>query len=265
MTDTLTYDPTPADAPELSKDEQESLDVAEKLGEEEAKSYAGKFENAEELEKAYLELQKKLGGDEKEDKAEAEQEEVLPEESEESPEELSPAAELITTASDEYYKNDGKLSDETMAKFTEMSSQDLVNAYMEMQKNAPQQDQSEPKDLSEAEVNTIQNSVGGQQTYNDILQWAVNNLDKKLVEGFDEVVASGNPQAIQIAVTGMKAQYDEANGYEGRMLTGKAAKPSDGFRSQAEVVAAMQDPRYANDPAYRQDVYDKLERSNVAF
>ena len=54
-------------------------------------------------------------------------------------------------------------------------------------------------------------------------------------------------------------------GYEGRMLTGKAARAVDGFRSQAEVVRAMSDPRYDSDPAYRQDVYDKLERSNVQF
>ena len=50
------------------------------------------------------------------------------------------------------------------------------------------------------------------------------------------------------------------------MLTGKAAQNSrDGFRRQAEVVQAMSDPRYDRDPAYRQDLYDKLERSNVAF
>ena len=50
------------------------------------------------------------------------------------------------------------------------------------------------------------------------------------------------------------------------MLTGKAAKSSgDVYRSQQEVVRAMADPKYDNDPAYRQDVYDKLERSNVQF
>ena len=64
----------------------------------------------------------------------------------------------------------------------------------------------------------------------------------------------------------MKAEYDNVEGYEGRMLQGKAAKNSrDAFRSQAEVVAAMSDPRYDKDPAYRQDLYDKLERSNVNF
>ena len=49
------------------------------------------------------------------------------------------------------------------------------------------------------------------------------------------------------------------------MLTGKGARTTEAFRSQAELVAAMSDPRYEKDPAYRQDLYDKLERSDVAF
>ena len=104
MTEKLTYDPTPADAPELSEEEQNSLEVAEKLGEEEAKQYAGKFENADELEKAYLELQKKLGSDDEEksdDEPEAEAEKS--EEVEESP-----ATTLINDASKEWTDNDGK-------------------------------------------------------------------------------------------------------------------------------------------------------------
>jgi len=64
----------------------------------------------------------------------------------------------------------------------------------------------------------------------------------------------------------LKSQYDNANGYEGRMLSGKAPKTSgDVFRSQAEVVRAMSDSRYENDPAYRQDLIEKLDRSNIAF
>ncbi len=104
MTEKLTYDPTPADAPELSEEEQNSLEVAEKLGEEEAKSYAGKFENAEDLEKAYLELQKKLGSESDED-TEAAAEADTPEEEVED----SPATSLINDASKEWTDNDGKL------------------------------------------------------------------------------------------------------------------------------------------------------------
>ena len=64
----------------------------------------------------------------------------------------------------------------------------------------------------------------------------------------------------------MNAQYKEANGYEGRMLQGKPARTSgDVFRSQAQLVKAMSDPRYDNDPAYRADVIAKLDRSDLEF
>ena len=47
------------------------------------------------------------------------------------------------------------------------------------------------------------------------------------------------------------------------MLTGKGpVQQKDAFRSQAELVSAMSDPRYDEDPAYRQDIIAKLERSN---
>ena len=50
------------------------------------------------------------------------------------------------------------------------------------------------------------------------------------------------------------------------MLQGKPARTGgDTFRSQAEVVAAMSDPRYDNDGAYRQDVMEKLDRSDLNF
>ena len=47
---------------------------------------------------------------------------------------------------------------------------------------------------------------------------------------------------------------------------GKAPKTTgDTFKSQAQVVKAMSDPQYDKDPAYRQAIYDKLERSNLEF
>ncbi len=67
-------------------------------------------------------------------------------------------------------------------------------------------------------------------------------------------------------MSGLKAEYDNANGVEGRMVTGKTAPDrGDVFRSQAELVRAMNDARYDNDPAYRQDVIEKLDRSDLDF
>jgi hypothetical protein len=64
----------------------------------------------------------------------------------------------------------------------------------------------------------------------------------------------------------LKSEYNNANGVEGKMVTGKAApNKGDVFRSQAELVRAMNDPRYDNDPAYRQDVIEKLDRSDLEF
>ena len=95
------------------------------------------------------------------------------------------------------------------------------------------------------------NAAGGEANYNSIIEWAASNLDNRSIDAFDAVVDSGNPAAINIAFAGLQAQYNDANGYEGRMLQGKAPSSSgDVFRSQAELVAAMGDPRYDTDPAY---------------
>jgi hypothetical protein len=258
MTEKLTYDPTPADAPEFNEQEQAALEVADKLGQEENELLAGKYRNAEELENAYLELQKKLGSDD--DDAEVDTESDEPEE------EVSAGVSLITDASKEYFENDGKLSPDTMSKFSEMSAQDLVQAYMDVQKNNPiEPGAQDTSDLTDAEINSIYNSAGGEAEYGRLTSWASQNLAEDKMNAFNSVVNNGEALAIQMAVAGLRSEYENQEGYEGRMLTGKAAKTQDGFRSQAEVVQAMSDPRYDRDPAYRQDLYDKLERSNVAF
>lgn len=260
MTEKLTYDPTPADAPEFTEDEQDSLAVAEKLGQQESELYAGKYQSAEELEEAYINLQKKLGtsdDDEVEDT-------TLDED--EYPEEVVEGVDLIQTASEEYFENDGQLSAETMERFTEMSSSELVEAYMAIRERNPDVDggTSSP-DLTDAEMNQVYNSAGGEAEYAKLTSWAAQNLSETKLDAFNDMIDRGNATAIQIAVSGLRAEYEAQEGYEGRMLTGKAARTQDGFRSQAEVVQAMSDPRYDRDEAYRQDVYDKLERSNVQF
>ena len=262
MTEKLTYDPTPADAPEFTEEEQNSLEVAEKLGQEEAELYAGKFENAEELENAYLELQKKLGSKDEDDEVE---DTTLDED--EYPDEVSDGVNLITQASEEYYENEGAISEETMERFKEMSSSELVEAYMAIRDRNPDIDGGGySEDLSDAEMNQVYNSAGGEAEYNNLTSWAAQNLDESKMDAFNDIIDRGNATSIQIAVAGLRAEYEAQEGYEGRMLTGKAARSSgDIFRSQAEVVQAMNDPKYDRDPAYRQDVYDKLERSNLQF
>ena len=153
-----------------------------------------------------------------------------------------------------------------MDKFSEMSSKDLVEAYMKVQDSLPNDTQTQEADISTAQINQIKNSVGGEKTYDNIINWASQNLEPNAIEAFDSIVSTGSVEAIQLAISGIKNQYEQANGFEGTMYTGKAASSKDTFRSQAELVQAMSDPRYENDPAYRQDVVDKLDRSdNLQF
>ena len=150
MAETLTVN-TEEPTPELTAEEQDSLKVGEELVAEQEGLLAGKYKNEKELESAYLELQKKLGS--KED-AVQENKETTEEVKEEEPKaEETPAVALLTEATKEYYDNNNSLSKETIEKFSEMSSQDLVNAYLEMQKNAPPQE--EGPDVSEAQINAI--------------------------------------------------------------------------------------------------------------
>ena len=256
---TLTYDPTPADQPEFSPEEQEAIAIGEQAEADQQQMLAGKFKDAEALEQAYIELQKKLG-EPNEDEADESGQEMRDEE--DTPEEeVNPVQDLLSAASDEFYNNDGTLSEDTLAELGKLDSNDRIAAYIQMQG-----EQTQATDLSNEDVNAIYSIAGSEEAYNNLTSWAGENLPGEYIEAFDSLVDMGDSRMVQLAVAGLRAEYEKANGFEGQMLTGKAAQPQvDTFRSQAEVVAAMQDPRYDNDPAYRQDVFQKLERSNIQY
>jgi hypothetical protein len=252
MAETLTYDSTPADAPELNADEQDSLAVGEEMQTAQDDLLAGKYKNAQELESAYMELQKKLG-----ERSDEPEEIQVVDEKPETPESVS----FLNDASSEYAEN-GELSKETMSKLADMSSEELVQAYIESQANQ----ETAAVSLSDKQVNSIKERVGGEEQYNTIVNWAGQNLDQESIDGFDSLIETGNVKAIEMAVAGLKSMYEAQNGSEGRLITGKSPSTvGDTFKSQAEVVAAMSDPRYDRDPAYRNNIIEKLDRSDNFF
>ena len=259
--------PTETVTDNLTPEEQDSLAVGEKLEAEQETLLAGKYKSTEDLEKAYKELEAKLGQPTAD---EAEDSEIAEAEAEQKPDAktLSENANIITQASEEYYENGNKLSPETLQKFRGMSSEDLVNAYLEVTNTGewsatPTDVQS---DVTEQQINEVKNSAGGEQQYSDMVQWAGKNLDEKSIKAFDHIINTGSIDAIKFAVSGLRTQYLNAVGYDGTMLQGKAPQNNrDVFRSQAELVAAMSDKRYDNDPAYRQDIIEKLDRSDLDF
>jgi len=249
---TLTYDPTPADQPEFTQAEQEALAIGEAQAAEEQQLLAGKFRDAEELEKAYIELQSKLGSRNNEEEA-----------AEPEVEEPEVNANLLDVLWEEAQA--GELSDEVKRQLSQMNSVELASEYLKYRQQV-EANQPSTSDISEEEVTELRSIAGGDDSYQEMIAWAAENLSKEAIQRYDNVIASGNYDSIAFAVEALKSKYTEAMGVEGQLFKGKpAAANRDVFRSQAEVVEAMSDPRYERDPAYRNDVYEKLERSNLQY
>jgi len=257
MAETLTYENTPevTSVDNLNADEQDSLQVGEKMQQAQDDLLAGKYKNAEELEKGYLELQEKLGSQDSEEEYEEEDGD------EEYEEDLDILEELW-----EYETNDEEIHEEALAELQNMDPVDLANLHIEYRRSVEENGGAEAQDFSAEQVTQLKSIVGGEKNYDNMVQWAQGALSEQESQMFDMVMQRGDPIAAFFAVRSLAYAYNDAIGYDGQMIQGKAPSQSGNqFRSQQEVVAAMSDPRYDNDPAYRKDVQNKLERSNINF
>ena len=252
MANEITLNPYEQAEGEFSAEELDSLQVGEQLAEQEQQLLAGKYKSAEELERGYLELQKRLSG--KEEPEVESQEEVQQEEQPEDNDEVD----LYDTIMESY--RTGEWDPEVVNQVEGMNPVDVANMFLE--KGSSQQTPQVTSD----DITQIQESVGGTTEYQNMIQWAGQNLSEQEVAMYDAVMDRGDPLAMFFAAQALNARYQDSVGYDGEMLTGNAPRNAgDAFRSQAELVAAMSDPRYDKDPAYRADVADKLERSNIQF
>ena len=261
MAETLTYENNPevTSIDNLNADEQDSLKVGESMQEAQDNLLAGKYKNAQDLEQGYIELQKKLGeGEAEEPVAEAEEEEY---EGEEGEEDGSILDELW-----EYEINNEEFHEDAVAELQQMDPVDLANLHIEYRKQVEEEGVG-AKDFTEAEMTELKGVVGGDENYQNMLQWAGANLNQQEIDMFDAVMQRGDALGAFFAIRSLAYRYNDAAGYEGKMLTGNAPKTSGSqYRSQQEVIQAMSDPRYESDPAYRKDIMDKLKRSpNVNF
>ena len=262
MAETLTYENNPevTSIDNLNADEQDSLKVGETMQEAQDNLLAGKYKNAQELEQGYIELQKKLGeGEAEEPVAEAEEEEY---EGEEGEEDGSILDELW-----EYELNNEEFHEDAVAELQQMDPVDLANLHIEYRKQVEEEGGVGAKDFTETEMTELKGVVGGDENYKNMLEWAGANLNQQEIDMFDAVMQRGDALGAFFAIRSLAYRYNDAAGYEGKMLTGNAPKTSGTqFRSQQEVIQAMSDPRYESDPAYRKDIMDKLTRSpNVSF
>jgi len=245
---------------QMNQEDKERRRAENEVSNEDAALIAGKFKSQEDLVKAYEELQKKLGNTEPEEGEEPSEEQPEATEEEAPEEEVSEAYAAVSRASEAYLAK-GELTEESIEELSKLDSKDLIEAYM-IQYAANQEAAKTQGSSQLRQRKSILDSVGGQESYQQMVQWAADNLDPAEVESYNQVTNSGNVAAIKFAVEALSNRYKSAEGYEAPLVTGKrGTAKQEGFRSHAELSRAIADPRYNSDPAYRQDVEAKLARS----
>ena len=200
-----------------------------------------KFKSPEDLAKAYSELEKRFSTPSEKPKS-------IPQP------DASAQSGLNLDAYAKEYADTGALSDESIAKLTASGiPEPIIRNYLDG-----------IGALSERQSQQIYGLVGGETQYNSMLEWASENLDEGEIDAFNSIMEQGNTPTMQMAVRGLQARYTQTVGQPSKLIQGDTTGPSGGaFRSIAEVTAAMQDPRYSKDPAYRREVENRLKTSNI--
>ena len=269
---TIKQDPTPA----FSTEDQAQLSPDDKveLQGEEPRLLAGKYKSPEDLEKAYKELESKLGQS-KPEAPEADEVEATDDEVEQVEAEAGDAKEIygeyigsrLEEAGIDFgdmntrWQQTGELSE---ADYGELEgagfTRQMVDAYLAGLQYTATQD----NELAAQQISGIKSQYGGEEGYAAMTQWAAENLSETEIGAFNKLVNTKDPDQARLAVAGLYSQYTNAVGREPKLLGGRAPKASgEKFESTAQVVEAMSDPKYQSDPAFRRKVQEKLARSNV--
>ena len=277
MADTITYDPSndPQAIAEAEARDGENLAVGEDMQKQQSELLAGKYKDAEELERAYIELQKKMGEGESPE-PQSEPESVSDTYNEDGSVNYTTAKERYGDELGDIFEasdiDPWKMNETFMEKGTldEVQFKDLedagiprhaVESYLSGLYNNTWGGQAE--NLTERDVAEMMDLAGGKANYNAMTEWAAANLDQEDIKAFDEVTNTGNKAAVRFAVKALMGQYEDAQGRTPTLVTGKNARAGETYRSMAEVVRDMESPKYEKDEAYRYDVQRKLERSNL--
>ena len=210
-----------------------------------------KFKNPEDLATAYAALESKLGG--QKPTAEPAKPGEAPKPSEAKLEIPAPAKGSTLEPFFKEFTEKGSLSEESLAKLEKQGlPRDVVQTYIEGYQAKAQSDAAK-----------LLEPVGGAQAWAEVTSWASQSLSEQEQADFNKVVTSGNMEAIRLAVSGLKARYDLSNGVQGQRLGGGNGGGGGmvPFKSYAQLVEAQKDPRYQKDPAYRQEVLERLAAS----
>ena len=220
---------------------QEVETVQEELQQEERPEWLDpKFNSPEDLAKAYKELQQKQSANQTESK--------------ETSSEDNPSVNTVIQEATANYAETGEVSSEMYQALEKAGiPSEFVSAYVAGQEA-----------IATSQTMEVHEAIGGEQNYDAMTEWASENLSESDIEAYDDVVTNGTLEQAKMAAQGMYARFT-ANGGKAPTLaqgttSGDSSQP---FTSAYQVTQAMSDPRYKNDPAYRQSVERRIQVSNV--
>jgi len=216
-----------------------------------------KFNSVEDLAKSYAELEKKLGGQSQETKEEVD---PVAKATPKSDNNLEIAEKAVTDAGLDMsslqaeYAEKGELDTKSYEALEKAGiSKEYVDSYIAGQEA-----------IAKTQADEIKSTVGGDETYQEMVDWASKNMTEGEKTAYNKAVNSGDMDTVKLAVNALKGQFERANGVEPKLVEGKAQPSQEqGFLSWAQVTEAMSDPRYAKDMAYQNDVKNKLANSNL--
>jgi hypothetical protein len=228
--------PAPAPTPEAASEGQRPAWLPEK------------FADAEQLAKAYSELEKRLGS--KEPPAPA-PDAANPPRTEPTPEEALAVqrAGLDGNALAEEFLSSGTVSEESYKRAEAIGlTKEFVDNYVAGQAALVQRQEAE-----------LYSEVGGRDEFQRVAAWAKGNLSPREIQALDNATQNQDLALAKIALRGLYARYQAAVGQDPTLVSGDAGSAEAGFQSTAQVLQAMKDPRYDTDPAYRAQVEKRLQ------
>ena len=248
---------------------QQDLETLAKNETDENGLILGKFKSVEDLAASYKELEGKLGQVTEEDQPQTEEETETTDSTEFNAEEfygdgLASVLEEVGIDAQEIstrFQETGEINDDDYAKLGEAGfSKQVIDTYLDGLRGGA----AASEDIATSQIQGIKDSVGGDDNYSKMVAWALESLPADEVQAFNNLTETANAPAIKFAVQGLYSQYQNAMGVEPSLVSGRASSggPTP-FRSTAEVVTAMSDPRYGKDVSYTEDVQRRLGGSDV--
>lgn len=211
-----------------------------------------KFQSPEDMAKAYGELEKQFSSSRQPQQSQPQEQQ---QEQPSSAQEYVESKGLNFEAMSQEFSENGQLSDETYTQLEQSGiPRHMTDSWIQGQQA-----------ISDKMTSSAFNAAGGEENFNTLIEWAKVNLSEQEINEYNKAISVADPSTIRFTVESLKSRYESKNGQQANLLTGETSNKMQGdrYESVTQLTDAMKDPRYQTDPAFREQVTNKLQRSNI--